>query len=283
MSWLLTGDAGLGPREVLEWPMVKDPAHPILACVAYYVIVWVLTWIMKRPGQEPLQLKLYSQVHNALMVVMSLYMGLEYIRCFFYYGLKLTGNNIRSDDDYIPLARIQWIFYLSKIPEWNDTFIMILKKNFRQVSILHLYHHGSIFLFSYTSMRHCPGGDSWLAAVINSWVHVVMYSYYFCAPLARDPNAPKWVKAVTSVKKYITMMQLIQFLIVFTRDSYMLYCTYILGYTLSNAPIYMVLTEWLYMISMVALFMNFYLNTYRSSPRPDGATVEKKEKVIKQT
>lgn len=242
---------------------------------AYYGIVWVLMQIMKRRA-EPFQLKTYSQVHNALMVITSLYMGLEYARCIYHYGLKFIGNDIPTDESYIPMVRIQYIFYLSKIPEWNDTFIMILKKNFRQVSILHLYHHGSIFAFSWLGCRHAPGGDSWLAAFINSWVHVVMYSYYFCVPLARSPNANFLIKGFMGVKKYITMMQLIQFLIIFTRDSFMLYSFYVLGDVPSTIPPYMVLAEWLYMISMVALFMNFYLNTYTSAPKKpvaDGAKI----------
>jgi hypothetical protein len=151
---------------------------------------------------------------------------------------------------------------------------MILKKNSRQVSILHLYHHGSIFLFSYFGCKHAPGGDSWLAACINSWVHVVMYSYYFAAPLARQPNPPRWVKALMSVKKYITMMQLVQFLIIFTRDSFMLYSIHVLGVVPTVVPAYMVLAEWLYMISMVMLFMNFYLNTYSAPVKKQAPAVK---------
>jgi len=38
------------------------------------------------------------------------------------------------------MAKIIWVFYVSKIVEFIDTVIMVLKKNNRQVSFLHVYH-----------------------------------------------------------------------------------------------------------------------------------------------
>ena len=43
------------------------------------------------------------------------------------------------------LARVLWIHYLSKVYEFADTAIMVLKKNERQISFLHVYHHASTF------------------------------------------------------------------------------------------------------------------------------------------
>jgi hypothetical protein len=258
--------SGIGPVEVQNWPVVNNVGHAFMLLAAYYVTVWILTEIMKRK-KEPFQLKLYSQVHNACMVVLSLYMGLEYTRLIFADQLKIYGNEIGSDDKYIPHAQIQWIFMLSKIPEWNDTFIMILKKNFHQVSILHLYHHGSIFMFSFLAMTQIPGGDCWLAAWINSWIHVIMYSYYFCAPLARDTKNPI-IKAIVSFKRLITIGQLVQFIVIFSRDCYVLFSHYALGQPWNNScgPIFMYWTELAYMITMVGLFANFYINSYSKKP-----------------
>eukprot|EP00656_Telonema_subtile_P010919 TRINITY_DN15323_c0_g1_i1.p1 TRINITY_DN15323_c0_g1~~TRINITY_DN15323_c0_g1_i1.p1 ORF type:complete len:132 (-),score=18.40 TRINITY_DN15323_c0_g1_i1:15-410(-) len=44
------------------------------------------------------------------------------------------------------MAKIIWIYYISKLPEFGDTFLMVLKHNYHQVSFLHLYHHSTVFV-----------------------------------------------------------------------------------------------------------------------------------------
>eukprot|EP00041_Stephanoeca_diplocostata_P004507 m.46348 g.46348 ORF g.46348 m.46348 type:complete len:114 (+) comp15158_c0_seq4:566-907(+) len=43
------------------------------------------------------------------------------------------------------LAFVLWLHYVSKAYEFMDTFIMIAKKNFRQITFLHVYHHATTF------------------------------------------------------------------------------------------------------------------------------------------
>jgi len=57
------------------------------------------------------------------------------------------------------MAKILWIFYFSKIIEFIDTVIMMLKKNFRQVTFLHVYHHVSVFSIWWLVIFSAPGGD----------------------------------------------------------------------------------------------------------------------------
>lgn len=264
----ITSWSGVGPAEVQTWPVVSNGYHALALVAFYYITVYILTAIMKN-RKEPFTLTLYSQIHNLCMVAISLYMGLEYGRRVFVDNLTIYGNEVGSDDSYLPHSRMQWIFLLSKVPEFNDTFIMILKKNFRQVSVLHLYHHGSIFLFCLLAMYKIPGGDCWLAAFINSWIHVIMYSYYFCAPLAKTTRNPL-IRLVVSMKKFITIGQLIQFLVVFSRDCYVLYRFYIakdLEWKFGYGPIGMYWTELVYMMTMVGLFANFYVNSYSAKPQ----------------
>eukprot|EP01027_Heterolobosea_sp_BB2_P005587 GEZU01008523.1.p2 GENE.GEZU01008523.1~~GEZU01008523.1.p2 ORF type:complete len:168 (+),score=73.46 GEZU01008523.1:512-1015(+) len=167
---------------------------------------------------------------------------------------------------------------------------MILKKNFRQVTFLHVYHHGSIFFISWLGMRHAPGGDAYLAAIINSGVHVVMYTYYFCVPLARSMKESKsknplflaarsLINSFLKVKKVITLMQLTQFCIIFTRD------IIVLLFEGENFPhsLTMVKIEAGYMVSMVVFFMNFYLHSYIFNKKDKAAaavasTESKKQK-----
>ena len=106
---------------------------------------------------------------------------------------------------------------------------MVLKKNFHQITFLHIYHHVSIFLIWWFIILAYPFGDceqliffrflrlklqpssppsshlafflAYFGASQNSFVHVVMYSYYFMSLL----------KIPVPWKQYITYMQMLQF------------------------------------------------------------------------
>lgn len=72
------------------------------------------------------------------------------------------------------MAKILYIFYLSKILEFGDTVIMALKKNYHQISFLHVYHHSSIFCVWWVIVYFAPGGESYFSAALNSGIHVFM-------------------------------------------------------------------------------------------------------------
>jgi elongation of very long chain fatty acids protein 4 len=46
------------------------------------------------------------------------------------------------------MAGVVWIFYLSKIFDFCDTFFIVMRRKWKQLSFLHVYHHTSIFLVS---------------------------------------------------------------------------------------------------------------------------------------
>jgi hypothetical protein len=88
--------------------------------------------------------------------------------------------------------------------EFTDTLIMILKKNDRQISFLHVYHHASTFFPCWwAAINFAPGGDVWFICALNSFVHVCMYGYYLLAASG--------IKVSASVKKSITTLQMVQF------------------------------------------------------------------------
>ena len=44
------------------------------------------------------------------------------------------------------MAAVLWVFYMSKILDFVDTVIIIVRRKWRQLSFLHVFHHVSIFL-----------------------------------------------------------------------------------------------------------------------------------------
>ena len=64
---------------------------------------------------------------------------------------------------------------LLQVYEFTDTAIMVLKKNNRQITLLHVYHHASTFFPCWWSaVNFAPGGDVWFLCALNSSVHVAM-------------------------------------------------------------------------------------------------------------
>ena len=44
------------------------------------------------------------------------------------------------------LASVLWVFYCSKVLDFFDTIFMVVRGKWAQFSILHTYHHASIFI-----------------------------------------------------------------------------------------------------------------------------------------
>merc|ERR1712178_64339 len=95
------------------------------------------------------------------------------------------------------------VFYLSKILDFADTVFMIAKRNWHQVSFLHVYHHTSIFLIYWLNAQAFYDADIYFTIVLNGSIHFIMYGYY----LATSFN----VTVPVFIKKSITNAQLIQF------------------------------------------------------------------------
>ena len=59
-------------------------------------------------------------------------------------------------------------------------------------------------LFAFCQCRWLPGGQESFGGLLNSFVHVVMYSYYFLAALGPAFQRYLWWK------KYLTTFQMLQ-------------------------------------------------------------------------
>lgn len=136
------------------------------------------------------------------------------------------------------MANICWWYYISKFTEFFDTLFFILRKKTQHVSTLHVIHHGcmpfSVWLGlkfapgKFAKPRHylpeppasswtnsiftiaylVPGGHSTFFALLNSFVHIVMYFYYMIAAMG-----PKYQKYIWW-KKYLTTFQMVWIIIV---------------------------------------------------------------------
>jgi len=128
---------------------------------------------------------------------------------------------------------------------------MVVRGKFEQFSFLHVYHHFTIFLTYWLVTSVGYDGDVYYTVVANSFVHLVMYYYYLVASVGAKP----WWG------KYVTQLQMGQFLTMNAQAAYILYnnCAY------PHAVTWFYL---IYIISLFALFNNF--NSKRWAKKPEG-------------
>ncbi|KAK3264660.1 hypothetical protein CYMTET_26613 [Cymbomonas tetramitiformis] len=97
-----------------------------------------------------------------------------------------------------PLYFWSYVYYLSKFYELIDTAVLILRG--KGLNFLHVFHHASVILMAYLWLE-CAQSLQTIALMTNTFIHVIMYSYYFLCSIGVQPP---W-------KKLVTQSQIIQF------------------------------------------------------------------------
>ena len=112
------------------------------------------------------------------------------------------------------IAKAIWWYYMSKLIEFLDTIFFILRKKGSQLTFLHVYHHSTMFLFWWVGARFVAGGCALSGAMVNCFVHVVMYSYYGLTAMGPRVRRYLWWK------KYLTILQLVSRLCLMSCSTY---------------------------------------------------------------
>ena len=116
-------------------------------------------------------------------------------------------------------------------------------------------------MYGYVMVRWLPGGHETFGGTLNSLIHVFMYSYYFLASLGPQMQKYLWWK------KYLTGLQMIQFVIVFTRSLIV-----ITGIVECGFPRFFSLISASITVLFFAMFMQFYRDTYRQKNNVKNST-----------
>jgi elongation of very long chain fatty acids protein 4 len=256
----------------------------VAANIAYLAIVFVIVRFVKSNGPvSDSVVKPFMLLYNAACVVLA---GAVTVGILHYkLTVKLGSFACNIPDLGTPagerLAWYIWLYYAQKYWEYLDTVIFALRGSFRQLSFLHVYHHVSITFVTSAFLRHDVNGDCYAAALANSFIHVLMYSHYFCSALGVNAW---WRKHLTSGKSSLppplptfpfpcflraqarflrTMMvdtgQLVQFLTIFAQAWLMWFSGPSCGY-----PDWTKALMIAYQFSMLILFGQFFMASYGS-------------------
>jgi len=230
----------------------------------YLVVVFGLQYLMK--DRKKFELNSIVPVHNFFLSALSLIMMLGMVIPLSQLLLETISSQSPTK---LPLTELYlcdpakklatgtqvfffYIFFLSKYYEFLDTIIIVLKK--RPVIFLHVYHHCITVLLMFVMLEN-EVAVQWLAATANCSVHIPMYYYYAMSSLGKNV----WWK------KYITKMQIMQFVLDITANCVGFYYYLVDGKTCSGA-----LSAWVFgqliLISFLVLFLFFYRSTYKKTP-----------------
>ena len=140
-----------------------------------------------------------------------------------------------------------YLFYLSKIWEFIDTWIILYKQ--RKPSTLQVYHHiGAVFA---CWLQVIVGGKTfWVFVCFNSFIHTIMYCYY-CATTLGYRFRLKFV---------ITILQLCQFIV----GQFLGYYQYFVfgRQCMRSEDFWVWFINQCYVWPLVLLFLHFYKSTY---------------------
>ena len=107
-----------------------------------------MSYLPKIRGLYPLKF-----LYNVVQVMLCSYMCIEAGVQAYKAGYSLLPCN-EFNHSQPPIGFILYVFYLSKILDFMDTFFIIAEKRWKQLSFLHVYHHAFTFLVSRLSSSH---------------------------------------------------------------------------------------------------------------------------------
>lgn len=167
-------------------------------------------------NRKPFNLRTLIFIYNLFLIFFNLYIfyngffltnyGLESFRC------KKLDRQSKNPEEFAKIY-FGWLYFISKFVDFGDTFFFVLRKKDRQLSFLHLYHHSMMPIFSWMGLKYVPGSNTAFLPLINSFVHIIMYSYYALSTFPEFRPYLWW-------KKYLTSLQLVQFVFIIIHSFY---------------------------------------------------------------
>jgi elongation of very long chain fatty acids protein 4 len=194
--------------------------------------------------REPI--KYLQVVYNLTQVLLCAYMVFTTVEIAITENYKLIGNPFNPAKER--MAFILWVFYLSKILDFLDTFFIVVRGKWEQFSFLHIYHHFTIFAFYWVNANAGYDGDIYYTIVANGLVHLVMYFYYL---LSCFGYRAWWAR-------YLTQMQMIQFVTMMAQAIF-------ITFTDCEYPKRIATVYFFYILSLLGLFMQFYMARYKKT------------------
>ncbi|XP_049955822.1 elongation of very long chain fatty acids protein AAEL008004-like [Schistocerca serialis cubense] len=200
------------------WPLVGSP-WPILTVVGLYLYFVNSLGPRLMENVQPFRIERIMIVYNLFQIAVNLYI--------FYMCTQLGWVNKYSwlcepvdysdDPDSLKVASITWLYFIVKVTDLLDTVFFVLRKKNSQITFLHVYHHAAMVIGTWIAAKYLPGGHGTFVGFLNTFVHVIMYTYYLMTIVNPEYKKSIWWK------KHITQLQMTQFMMITVHASQLLF------------------------------------------------------------
>ncbi|OWR40664.1 elongation of very long chain fatty acids protein AAEL008004-like isoform X1 [Danaus plexippus] len=202
-----------------NWLLVTGPG-PLITLLASYLYFCTSVGPNYMRDRKPYSLKNTIALYNISQILLSIFLVYEGLASGWWndYNFDCQPVDYSDTPKAKRMAAAVWWYFFAKIVELLDTVFFVLRKKNRQITFLHLYHHTMMPICAWIGVRFLPGGHGTLLGVINSFIHIVMYTYYLISGLGPQYQKYLWWK------KHLTSMQLVQFVIIFYHNFSVMFC-----------------------------------------------------------
>ncbi|XP_051161070.1 elongation of very long chain fatty acids protein 1-like isoform X2 [Leptopilina boulardi] len=225
--------------------------YPFTIILTYLITVFILApyYMKNRPAYK---LNTYIKCYNLFQIISNAYIAINVSFC---YSFRRVFDCIpivyNIDSCSMTIVKCGYIGMWLKMIDLSETVIYIIRKKNNQISFLHLYHHLSTYLFAAIFPRYLSVEIFVLLPLINCYVHVIMYFYYF---LSNFEGPIK--QMIIPFKRYLTLIQMSQLIIVLIQISVGIFIKR------CELPNKMVAVMFFNIIFNLCLFYRFYKKTY---------------------
>lgn len=253
-----------GDPRTQGWPMMSSPLPTLALCLGYVYLVKVLGPRFME-NRKPFQLKNTLIVYNFVQVVFSAWLFYECLMGGWWgtYSFRCQPVDHGTTGQAMRMVHACWWYYFSKFTEFFDTFFFVMRKKSSQVSTLHVIHHGCMPMSVWFGVKFTPGGHSTFFGLLNTFVHIVMYTYYLFTALGPQFQKYLWWK------KYLTALQMVQFVLIMVHAFQLLFID-------CNYPKAFVWWIGMHAVMFFFLFNEFYQTTYKANKERREAAARKR-------
>ncbi|XP_050039708.2 very long chain fatty acid elongase AAEL008004-like [Dermacentor andersoni] len=242
----------MGDPRTRDYPLVLNPlfVFPLVVSYLYFVKVAGPRWMKDR---KPFNIINIVRCYNLFMVAVAAVFLYLHLKMTYLpggrYSLWCQGITGESDDELERYYKYGWFFIAVRYADLLDTVFCVLRKKFNQITHLHVIHHTMVTVNVWYYALFAPEGQPALGLAMNAFVHVVMYFYYFLATLGPRVRKHLWWK------KYLTTLQIVQFVIAILHISIPLFVD-------CGFPKSIIISGGLQTFLLLCLFVNFYIKAY---------------------
>lgn len=134
-----------GPDPITHsWFLCDSPWPMIILTIGYLLSIhYGKQWMSKR--SKPFDLRYPIVIYNISAVLINAYVVFLAFRTITSKSYRIYCQGVMHEKEDLYLARAVWWYYISKGLEFLDTWFFILNQKFSHVTILHVYHHATMF------------------------------------------------------------------------------------------------------------------------------------------